>query len=100
MPSKKIFIIIILFAAKAGVLFAQDSTLVGKPLRWSLAQCIEYAKKNNIQINSLRLSKLTAQQEYLLSKASRLPNLTGQASQNFIHQDKQGNVAIVNGNSV
>jgi outer membrane protein len=80
--------------------FAQDSTLISKPLRWSLSQCIDYAKKNNIQINSLRLSQQTAQQEYLLARASRLPNLSGQASETLIHQNSRGNVAIVNGNSV
>jgi outer membrane protein len=79
---------------------AQDSTLVGKPLRWNLAQCIEYAKKNNIQINSLRLSKQTSQQEYLLAKAGRLPSLSGSASQNFVHQNQRGNVSIVNGSTV
>jgi len=69
---------------------AQDSTLAGKPLRWNLEQCIDYAKKNNIQINSLRLSRLTSQQEYLLAKAGRLPDLSGSASQNLTHS-KGGN---------
>ncbi|HVV53922.1 MAG TPA: TolC family protein, partial [Mucilaginibacter sp.] len=79
---------------------AQDSTQFSQPVRWNLQQCIEYAKKNNIQINTLRLSQKTAQQEYLLAKAGRLPNLSGAASQNFIHQDKRGNVSLVNGNNV
>ncbi len=79
---------------------AQDSTLINKPLRWNLSQCIDYAKKNNIQINSLRLSQLTAQQEYLLARAGRLPNLSGAASETLIHQNARGNVAIVNGNNV
>ncbi|MBS1502668.1 MAG: TolC family protein [Bacteroidetes bacterium] len=79
---------------------AQDSTLINKTLRWNLQQCIEYAKKNNIQINTLRLSQKTAQQEYLLARAGRLPNLSGAASQNFSHQDRRGNVTLVNGNSV
>jgi len=79
---------------------AQDSTLINKPLRWNLSQCIDYAKKNNIQINSLRLSQLTAQQEYLLAKAGRLPNLSGAASETLIHQNARGNVAIVNGSTV
>jgi len=69
---------------------AQDSTVAGKPLRWNLPQCIEYAKKNNIQINSLRLGRLTSQQEYLLAKAGRLPDLSGSASQNLTHS-KGGN---------
>jgi len=79
--------------------FAQDSTLINKPLRWNLPQCIDYAKKNNIQINSLRLSQQTAQQEYLLAKASRLPNLSGSASQNFTHSNAGNNSANGGGGS-
>lgn len=66
-------------------LVAQDSTLIGTRVKWDLVKCIDYASKNNIQINTLRLSQLTSQQQYLLTKAARLPNLTGSASQNFEH---------------
>lgn len=69
-----------------GKTFAQDTTLViGSGMTWNLEKCIDYAKKNNIQINSLRLSQLTSQQQYLLAKAARLPNLSGSAAQNFAH---------------
>jgi len=68
-------------------LFAQDSTLMGTTIKWDLVKCIDYAKKNNIQINTYRLSLLTSRQQYLLAKAARLPNLTGSASQNFTHQN-------------
>jgi outer membrane protein len=97
-PKVQNLLLVILLLSCLNVL-AQDSTL-NKPLRWNLPQCIEYAKKNNIQINSLRLSKLTSQQEYLLAKAGRLPDLSGSVSQTFIHQNKQGNASIVNGNTV
>ncbi|HZX58680.1 MAG TPA: TolC family protein, partial [Mucilaginibacter sp.] len=79
--------------------FAQDSTLINKPLRWNLSQCIDYAKKNNIQINSLRLTQQTAQQEYLLAKAGRLPNLSGSASQNFTHSNAGNNSGTGGGSS-
>ncbi|MBS1525175.1 MAG: TolC family protein [Bacteroidetes bacterium] len=78
----------------------QDSTLINKTLRWNLQQCIEYAKKNNVQINTLRLSQKTAQQEYLLARAGRLPNLSAVASQNFVHQDRRGNATLINGNTI
>jgi outer membrane protein len=93
---------LIIFAMLLGYtsVLAQDSTLISKPLRWNLAQCIDYAKKNNIQINTLRLSRQTAQQEYLLARAGKQPNLNGSASQNFIHQDQHGNVSLVNGSNV
>ena len=78
-------------------LCAQDSTLIGQTIKWDLVKCIEYAKSNNIQINSLRLSKLTSQQQYLLAKAARLPNLSGSASQNFEHYNSNGAVSTSNG---
>jgi outer membrane protein len=76
---------------------AQDSTLLNKPLRWDLPQCIAYAKKNNIQINSLRLSQQTSQQEYLLARAARFPNLSGTASQNVFHRDNGGASVLTGG---
>jgi outer membrane protein len=80
------------FASKA-----QDSTLVNKSIKWGLVQCIEYAKRNNIQINSLRLSQLTSQQEYLLARAARLPSLSGSATQNFEHSKSQNSRVDANG---
>jgi outer membrane protein len=74
------------FAASSfATLLAQD-TLSGKyPEKWSLKACLDYAKKNNIQINSLRLDELTSQQELLLSRAAILPTLYGSASQTINH---------------
>jgi ABC-type antimicrobial peptide transport system permease subunit len=37
-----------------------------------LQTCLDYARKNNITLNSLRLSARTAEQNYLLAKAARL----------------------------
>jgi outer membrane protein len=96
MLSKRIYLLLILCLFCALKLKAQDSTLINKTLRWDLEKCIDYAKKNNIQINSLRLSQLTSQQEYLLAKAARLPNLSGSATQNFQHS--RDNVSKVDGN--
>jgi outer membrane protein len=101
MPVKFVFFVpLILLSMGAVTLHAQDSTLIGRTVTWDLEKCIDYAKKNNIQINTLRLSALTSQQQYLLAKAARLPNLSGQAAQNFQHSkstsfarvDSTGNV--------
>jgi len=86
----KFIIFFILLFAGFHPLYAQDSTLIGKTLNWDLVKCIDYAKKNNIEINTLRLSQLTSQQQYLLAKAARLPNLSGSASQNFEHANTNG----------
>jgi outer membrane protein len=100
MLCKKINIFFILSLFCCLKLKAQDSTLMGKTIKWDLVQCIEYAKKNNIQINSLRLSQLTSQQEYLLAKAARLPNLSGSASQNFEHSHGTSSRVDANGNVI
>jgi outer membrane protein len=91
MPLKvKHILPLIMVFAFSGILRAQDSTLIGKTIRWDLVKCIDYAKKNNIQINGLRISQQISQQEYLLSKASRLPSLSGTLSQNFEHLNNGG----------
>ena len=66
-------------------IYAQDSTGGPLPARWDLQTCLDYAKKNNIQINQLRLSAQTAQQNYLLSKAARQPNLNGGVGLTYTH---------------
>jgi outer membrane protein len=104
MPLKlKNIILILLLIACFNPLYAQDSTFIGKTLRWDLVKCIDYAKKNNIQINTLRLTQLTSQQEYLLAKGGRLPSLSGYASQNFEHvnnnsQNNGSGTAVVDSN--
>jgi outer membrane protein len=64
---------------------AQDSTGNRLPTRWNLQDCLDYAKKNNITLNSLRLAQQTAEQNYLLSKAQQQPNLTGSGSLSYTH---------------
>lgn len=67
-----------------GSLHAQDST--GRlPARWDLQACIDYAKRNNITLNSLRLNVKTAEQNNLLAKAGRQPNLTGGVTMTYNH---------------
>jgi outer membrane protein len=53
------------------------------PAQWTIQQCFDYALKNNIQLNSLRLSKMSSDQDLLLSRAAKLPNLTGSVSQDL-----------------
>src|SRR5580658_4522159 len=64
---------------------AQDSTAGRRAAHWDLQACIDYAKKNNITLNSLRLNVQTAQQNYLLAKAARQPNLTGSVTGTYTH---------------
>src|ERR1700733_4479258 len=92
--NKKHITLIILLLIACFKLHAQDSTLVGQSIKWDLIKCIDYAKKNNIQINSTRLSQQTSQQQYLLAKAAKLPNLAASGTQTFAHGN---NVTSYNG---
>jgi outer membrane protein len=62
---------------------AQSTGLDQLPTVWNLEQCIAYAKQENIQINSLRLTTKSTEQDLLLAKAAKYPNLSGSASQTF-----------------
>lgn len=66
-------------------LFAQDTT---GAVKWNLQTCLGYAVKNNLQLNTLRLSQQTSQQEYLLSRAGLLPSLNASASQYLTHSNE------------
>lgn len=72
----KFFFLILLF--KTLEIFAQTNNY---PSSWTLENCIEYAKENNISINSLRLSKNSAEQDLLQAKEAKYPNLSGTVSQ-------------------
>jgi outer membrane protein len=76
---------IISLSSLAGTVCAQDSTAGPLPVRWDLQTCLDYAKKNNIQLNSLRLSARTARQNYLLSRAQREPTLAGGVGLTYTH---------------
>ncbi|HVM89498.1 MAG TPA: TolC family protein [Puia sp.] len=66
---------------------AQDTTMATLPFKWNLENCIDYAKKNNIQINSLVLTEKTAEQELLLSKAAKLPGISASVGHSVIHSN-------------
>ncbi|MBK1895508.1 TolC family protein [Chryseobacterium paridis] len=72
----KFFFLIFFF--KTLVIFSQTSAY---PDKWTLENCIEYAKENNISINSLRLSKTSAEQDLLQAKDAKYPNLSASVSQ-------------------
>lgn len=72
----KFFFLIFLF--KTIIYFSQ---LPAYPDKWTLENCIGYAKENNISINSLRLSKTSAQQDLLQAKDAKYPNLNASVSQ-------------------
>ncbi|MBP1639290.1 MAG: TolC family protein [Bacteroidetes bacterium] len=59
-------------------LFAQQ-----KPAQWDLKNSIEYALKNNIQVQKSKIGVSEAKVDLLTAKAARLPSLDGSVSQTF-----------------
>ncbi|ATL45378.1 TolC family protein [Elizabethkingia sp. HX WHF] len=72
----KIILLICFFIITEG--FSQTG---GYPEQWTLENCIDYARNNNISINSLRLSGSSARQDLLQAQQVKYPNLTGSVSQ-------------------
>ena len=65
------------------VVFATTLSAQEKPAQWNLTNCIEYALKNNIQIQK---SRVTLEQNAVTTKQAKaqlLPNLYGSINQNF-----------------
>lgn len=71
--------------------FGQNTTTKDIPVIWDLATCLDYAKQNNIQLKTLRLTTESAKQDELQSKSALLPNLSGSASQSFNHYNLNTN---------
>jgi len=67
---------------------AQDTAAHPFPAKWSLQDCLDYALKNNIAINTARLNQRQADQDLLLARAGVLPNLTGNASDYLTFQKR------------
>lgn len=79
---------------------AQDTLGRNLPRKWTLQDCIAYAKKNNIQVNNLRFSASSSQEDLLQSRAARYPNLSAAASQDLSHRNgnNTGSATNVSGN--
>ncbi|MBA3705817.1 MAG: TolC family protein [Bacteroidetes bacterium] len=81
MKIKSINISILLFLAISSQVLAQDAAKTGQA--WTLEQCIEYALKNNIQIQQSQLNTELSQVNLLQSKANLLPSLNANASHSY-----------------
>ena len=75
----------------ATILFIIIPSLVGfsqeKPTSsWNLKDCIDYARKNNIQVQSAKVTQQNAYIDLLQAKEQLFPSLTFSSSQNWGHQ--------------
>ena len=83
---KRVFLFLIIsITAINGRLTAQDTATTSLPEKWTLQQCIDYARQHNIQLSNLRLSQQSSHEDLLQSKAARLPSVAGTASQYYTH---------------
>jgi outer membrane protein len=84
MKTRFLTFIILIFLCPFSIL-AQDTARQNLPIQWTLEDCINYAKKNNIQVNSLKLSERSSEEDLLQSKAAKLPSVSGSISQNLVN---------------
>jgi outer membrane protein len=85
MTARKFIIAITLATGCTTLLQAQT-----KPQLWDLQTCIDYALKNNIQVQQSEISVATAKVDLLTAKAARWPSLDGSVTQTFTNSQVQG----------
>lgn len=85
-------LLVIILSLTTLVVQAQD-----KPAKWDLAACIDYALKNNIQIQKAKISQESNHISTLQSKAQLLPSLSASVSQNASYSPA-GSLATYSGN--
>lgn len=75
------------------------ATTAAHARQWTLQQCIDYAIANNISLQQSRITKQSAHEDYLQSKAALLPSLSASTSQNLGYTPFQenGRAAVTNG---
>jgi outer membrane protein len=59
----------------------------GAQEKWDLQRCFDYAKANNIQLNTLRLSQQISRETLLQAKAILYPGVTGSMTQTYLHSN-------------
>lgn len=78
---KQIMLSVSLFVGVLPLVRSQDTTT----LKWDLQTCLDYAKKNNITLRSLRYDERSSEQDLLLAKAAKLPSLSASLRQTVIN---------------
>ncbi len=81
------------------VLAAMISLSAQAQKKWTLADCINYAKQNNITLKQARLKKQSAIEETLLSASAFLPSLSASTNQSLGYRPWQdaGVTTVTNG---
>ena len=66
---------------------------------WTLQDCIDYALQNNIQLKKNRITRLSAEEDVLQSRADLLPSLSASTNQNVVYRPfvSSGQSTVANG---
>lgn len=54
--------------------------------QWTLQQCLDYAAKNNISLQRAGITRLSSHEDYLESKAARMPSLDASTSHGIVYR--------------
>lgn len=79
---------------------AQDSTATALPSQWTLQDCIDRAKAQNVTVRKSRVSAQSAQIDVKDAKNSRLPDVSFSTSQGFTNRPFQSTSSMVSGSQV
>ena len=71
----------------------------GLAKQWTLRECIDYALQNNIALQKSRVSRLSAKEDVLQSRAALLPSLSAGTSQNATYRPwpEMGSAIVADG---
>lgn len=56
-----------------------------KPTRWTLADCLNYALEQNIQVKKSKVNQLSSGEDARLAKAQLFPSISASATQGFVN---------------
>jgi outer membrane protein len=100
MKTMKLILIAAVVLMTCNSMVAQDTTTVQKPAVWTLKNCIDYAKQQNITIQKNKVSAAEAQIDVKKAKAARQPSLSFSTNQGLTNRPFQETSSVVNGSQV
>lgn len=74
--------------ARPASLFQEGDSLENLRRTWTLQDCIDYARENNLQVHTARLDQQSSEVQFKSAKASRWPSLSFSSSQGFTSGNK------------
>ncbi|MDU1891507.1 MAG: TolC family protein [Dysgonomonas sp.] len=80
-----------IFKCKWIVLFIMISISLSAQKKWTLRDCIDYARQENIQVKKSQLQVESYEVDIKQSKAGLFPSLSGNVSQNYSHAKEANN---------